>query len=194
MESGLARHEERLSRFMALVLRHKPEVIDVEIGEDGWVRLPDFVSGLQRAWKKGPVTRETVRRIVDLDPKNRYEIDSTSRPHRIRACYGHSVSPRMNYAAVQPPSVLYHGTARRFLGRIWSSGLRSMERQHVHLTEDIETARQVGARRDAYPVVLAIDAESLARDGYVFYLAARGMYLTESVSAVYLSVEEQGLE
>ena len=178
--------EERLSRFVAMLLRHKPHLLGLEIAEDGWVSLPDLVSALQRGWSKGRVDRSIIRRIVDLDPKNRYEIDRKSRPERIRACYGHSVAVRIDYPESQPPGVLYHGTARRFLSRIFSGGLRPMGRLHVHLSQDIETARIVGARRDTRPVVLLVDAEAMVRDGCRFYRTPGGIYLAEAVEPRYL--------
>ncbi len=181
-------NEEQLSRFMALVLRHKPEILGLELEEGGWLPLPDFHAALQKAWRKGPVTREIIRCIVDLDPKGRYEIDAASRPQRIRACYGHSTLKCPSYPETEPPGVLYHGTARRFLGRIWSTGLHPMGRRYVHLAADVVTARDVGARRDPDPVVLVIDAAAMSRDGYRFFLSAESMYLTESVPSGYLAV------
>ncbi len=194
MHQALSKHEERLSRFIAMVLRHKPEAAGVGIQEDGWVDLPELLAGLQKVWKKCPVTRELLHLIVELDEKGRYEIDSASRPHRIRACYGHSVDVAINYPEVAPPALLLHGTARRFMGRIWSAGLQGMGRQYVHLTDDLQTARAVGARRDSYPIIMAVDAEGMSRDGFTFYLSGAGLYLTQRVPAGYLEVYEDPLD
>lgn len=193
MYDSLSKQEERLSRFLAMVLRHKPEAAEVSIRADGWVEIPELIEGLRKMWRKCPVTRELLHRIVELDEKGRYEVDTASRPHRIRAIYGHSVEVPISHQKVVPPPRLLHGTARRFLGRIWSGGLQSMKRQYVHLTDDLQTARDVGARRDSYPVILSVDAERMDADGFVFYLSSEGLYLTERVPAGYLEVHEDPL-
>ncbi|MFC1572026.1 RNA 2'-phosphotransferase [Candidatus Eisenbacteria bacterium] len=193
MEELLDRHEVRLSRFMALVLRHKPELVGLTLSDGGWVPLAELIDTLKQTWRKGPITREAIQRIVDLDDKRRYEIDSKSRPQRIRACYGHSTPTTMDYPETDPPAVLYHGTARRFLGRIWASGLLPMQRQYVHLSEDAETARRVGERRDPEPVILLVDAAAMARDGHTFYVTAGGMYLVEFVPAGHLRIADGGV-
>jgi len=62
-----------------------------------------------------------------------------------------------------------------------------MERHHVHLSADEETARGVGARRGR-PVVLVIDAAAMHRDGHVFFVSANGVWLTEDVPPRYFCV------
>lgn len=193
MNRILSRQEERLSRFVAMVLRHRPEIAGVKLQEDGWVDLPDLLAGVQMAWRKCPVTKELLLRIADLDEKGRYEVDTIGRPHRMRACYGHSVDVTLNYPEVTPPALLFHGTARRFLGRIWSAGLQGMGRQYVHLTDDLQTAREVGGRRDSYPIILAIDTRAMSREGCVFYSSGAGLYLTERVPTANLKIHEDPL-
>jgi putative RNA 2'-phosphotransferase len=85
-----------------------------------------------------------------------------------------------------PPTVLYHGTPKRNLNRITQGGLLKMRRHHVHLSPDEVTARVVGARRGR-PAVLAVDAEKMHRDGYVFYRSGNGVWLVAHVLPRYLS-------
>ncbi len=60
---------------------------------------------------------------------------------------GHSTeSVAISYAEKVPPEFLYHGTATRFMASILKEGLKPGERQHVHLSEDVQTATAVGQR------------------------------------------------
>jgi putative RNA 2'-phosphotransferase len=73
-------------------------------------------------------------------------------PHRttnsgFRAAQGHSVTVQLGLAAQQPPHVLYHGTATRFVGSILAEGLKQQSRQQVHLSTDEVTAHRVTANR-----------------------------------------------
>lgn len=72
---------------------------------------------------------------------------------------------------------MYHGTATRFLEQIRRHGLKPMQRQHVHLSADRETAYKVGIRH-GFPVVLSIRALALAQTGQAFYRAENGVWLT----------------
>jgi putative RNA 2'-phosphotransferase len=82
--------------------------------------------------------------------------------------------------------MLYHGTPERNLTAIMQDGLLKMRRHHVHLSPGEATARTVGARRGR-PVVLAVDAEKMHHDGYVFYRSGNEVWLVEHVSPRYLS-------
>jgi putative RNA 2'-phosphotransferase len=86
--------------------------------------------------------------------------------------------------------VLYHGTVATFLSSIISEGLTRQGRHQVHLSPDPATARRVAARRGA-PVVLTIDAATMAADGYAFYLSGNGVWLVDAVPARYLAVSER---
>ena len=85
----------------------------------------------------------------------------------------------------EPPAYLYHGTVARNLDAIRAEGLRPMDRQHVHLSPDRETADPVGARRGR-PVILSVDAGAMHRAGHVFHVSANGVWLTDAVPPEYL--------
>lgn len=108
----------------------------------------------------------------------------------IRALYGHSTPERIVRQPMLPPAVLYHGTARRFLRSILASGLKPMGRQYVHLSTDAATARQVGSRHDAKPVILLVDAESAYERGARFYRGNENVWLANEVPALYLRILE----
>ena len=65
-------------------------------------------------------------------------------------------------------------------------GLQPRQRQYVHLSADIDTARQVGQRRDNQPVILRVQAEQAAREGILFYHGNDNIWLADVVPARYI--------
>ncbi len=171
-----------MSRFLARHLRHDPAALGVELDRAGWAEVDDVLGGAARLGF--PLTREEVEAAVDAPGKRRYELDDTGR--RIRARHGHSVPVELGLDPVAPPPVLFHGTHPAALEAILARGLLPMRRRQVHLSEDVEAARQVGARRGA-PVVLRVDAAGLARAGATFVHPAPGVWLTDAVPPPFLA-------
>lgn len=171
------------SRFLALVLRHRPETIGLALDDAGWADIDDL---LACAAPHHPLTRTLIERVVAGNDKQRYAISDDGR--RIRARQGHSIDVDLALPAVTPPPVLYHGTATRFLDAILREGLTKQRRHHVHLSAEATTATQVGARHGR-PVVLRVDAAAMAAAGHVFHRAENGVWLTDAVPAAFLSTD-----
>jgi putative RNA 2'-phosphotransferase len=171
----------RLSKTLARILRHDPAQVGIELDRQGWVCVDVLVAALRRSGLD--VTAVDVLRVVESNDKQRYTI----KDGRIRANQGHSIVVDLELKPVPPPKRLYHGTVGANLDSIFADGLHRGSRHHVHLSPDISTAVRVGARRGA-PVVLAVDADRMARDGHVFYRSENGVWLTDAVPARYLTL------
>lgn len=96
------------------------------------------------------------------------------------------MSVELGLVPQQPPAVLYHGTATRYLDAILADGLKPQARQQVHLSLDEETARRVG-QRHGKPVILTADAARMHAEGFKFNVADNGVWLTDRVPAEYLA-------
>ena len=59
------------------------------------------------------------------------------------------------------------------------------QRQHVHLSSNVETALNVG-RRHGRPFVFKILARQMFSDEYEFFLSDNGVWLTDNVPTKYL--------
>lgn len=169
------------SKFLSLILRHKPETIGIRLDDSGWVEIDNLLEALAR--HKRPLTREKLMEIVATNDKKRFAISADGK--RIRASQGHSLDIALGYAPCVPPAVLYHGTASRFRQSIEDRGLLKGDRHHVHMTASVDTARAVGSRHGK-PVILSIDAGAMHRDGYEFFLSDNGVWLTDHVPASYI--------
>ncbi|WP_344394706.1 RNA 2'-phosphotransferase [Streptomyces vastus] len=178
-----ARRTVKVSKYLSKHLRHQPEQIGLTLDEGGWVEIETLMAAAAAHGFR--FTRAELDQVVATNDKRRFAIEGT----RIRASQGHSVEVDLGLAPATPPAYLYHGTVARSLDAIRAEGLRPMNRHDVHLSADRETATRVGARRGR-PVVLAVDAAAMHRDGHVFRVSANGVWLTTAVPPRYLRVPE----
>ncbi len=167
-------------KFIALILRHKPEAIGITLDEHGWAKVDELIEGIS---KTRPFDMETLERIVATDNKQRYSFNDTHT--LIRANQGHSISVDVELKKVSPPEILYHGTAVKYERLIDAQGLISKTRLYVHLSKDYDTAVKVGSRHGK-PVVYKVMSNQMEQDGYEFYLSENGVWLTKSVPVKYL--------
>lgn len=170
-----------LSKFLSLVLRHKPEHIGVELDAAGWVDVERLLTACAAYGMK--VTRPELERVVRESDKQRFAFSADGR--QIRANQGHSVAVELAHAPCAPPPMLYHGTVERFLDAIRSQGLCKRARHHVHLSANPEEAERVGARRGR-PILLQVQAGAMAAQGFVFLRSPNGVWLTEHVPPAFL--------
>lgn len=164
------------SKFLSLVLRHKPETIGLALDGEGWASVDDL---LTRASQHGmAMTRAELEEIVATSEKKRFALSADGR--RIRANQGHSVEVDLNLQPIAPPELLYHGTVAKFIPSIRAQGLLKGQRHHVHLSADRATAEIVGERRGV-PIVLTVRSADMARAGHLFYRSENGVWLTDHV-------------
>jgi putative RNA 2'-phosphotransferase len=174
---------EDASRFIAYVLRHAPESIGLTLDAEGWAEIDALVAGAVAAGRA--LTHAQVVQAADAGAKKRYALSADGRC--IRALQGHSTPQvRRSFKPAEPPAVLFHGTATRFLASIRTEGLRPGTRQHVHLSADEATAVQVG-QRHGKAHVLRVDAGGMQALGHAFHRAENGVWLTEAVPPRFLS-------
>jgi putative RNA 2'-phosphotransferase len=174
---------EKASRYLSYILRHKPEEIGLQLDHEGWADLQELI---ERAKENGnPLSEAFIRKVVETSEKKRFSISGDG--DFIRANQGHSVPVDLGLIALEPPELLFHGTADRFLDSILDSGLSKGSRHHVHLSEDIETANSVGMRY-GLPAILIVRSDQMFREGFQFYRSENGVWLTDSVPTKYISV------
>ena len=171
----------RRSRFLSLVLRHRPETIGLKLDAAGWTSVEQLLTRCAAAGQA--MTLEDLCQVVETNTKRRFEFSEDGL--RIRARQGHSIQVELGYEPARPPDTLYHGTAERNRSSILARGLLKGRRHHVHLSVDVATARMVGSRYGE-PVVLRIDAGRMYLDGCVFYRTGNNVWLTEHVPVMYL--------
>ncbi|MBW6411913.1 RNA 2'-phosphotransferase [Clostridium weizhouense] len=173
-----------LSKEISYALRHAPWEYELELDENGWVSVEQLLTALKENSKWESVTTEDLDHIIESSDKKRHELVDG----KIRALYGHSIPRKIVKESAEPPAILFHGTARRFLESIENKGLLPKGRQYVHLSNDIETALQVGKRRDDKPTILEIDAKRAWDEGVKFYLGNDKVWLGDNIPSKYIKV------
>jgi putative RNA 2'-phosphotransferase len=172
-----------MSKFLSYVLRHKPETINITLDKEGWANLQELIEAAF-SYEGKTIEKEDILAIVAENDKKRFELGENNT--KIRAVQGHSTAQvDRTMAAKVPPVKLFHGTATRFVDSILKQGLLPQNRHHVHLSADMETAVKVGQRHGKV-VVLEVDAKQMLADGYRFYQAENGVWLTDTVPVRYL--------
>jgi putative RNA 2'-phosphotransferase len=172
------------SKFISLVLRHQPEEIGLQPDANGWADVTELI---EKANRKGvSIDLDTLKEIVDTNEKKRFSFNDDF--SKIRANQGHSIEVDVELMQTEPAAVLYHGTAIKNEEDILKGGLHKMSRLHVHLSDNIETARLVGTRHGK-PLVFIVDAAQMQADGMAFFLSENKVWLTEHVPAKYLKID-----
>ncbi len=170
----------KTSRFISLILRHKPETIGITLDEHGWAKVAELIDGIS---KTQYIDMAMLEKIVATDNKQRFSFNEDKT--LIRANQGHSISVDVELPEKKPPVVLYHGTGEKYVSSIDEQGLIPKSRLYVHLSKDEQTAKTVGSRHGK-PVIYEIHADEMYEDGYQFYLSVNGVWLTKSVPTKYM--------
>lgn len=178
-----------LSKVVSYALRHAPWEYELELDENGWVDIEQLLTSLREDNRWGDVTEADLIAMIEGSEKKRHEILSG----KIRALYGHSVPQKIARENEEPPSILYHGTARRYLESITENGLLPTGRQYVHLSIDVDTALQVGKRRDNQPIILLINAKLAWNEGIKFYQGNDKVWLADFVPSKYI-IDNEGIK
>jgi len=188
---------EGLSKFLSLVLRHKPDILGLKMRRDGFVSLRELVGKIRRRPNFGWVTIDDVKFLVERDEKKRFEIKKIDGEEYIRARYGHSknLPVKIDYEKINLGEVkfLYHGTRADVLPWILKEGLRPMNRKYVHLTKTPEDALIVAKRRRGKAVILRIDVEEFIKNGGEIFRATDKIYLAKEIPPKYIHIHKYGI-
>ena len=179
-------NDTELSIYLCRLLRHQPELLELDMDEYGWVSTAQLVERVSAQPGK-KLDMERLERIAAQDQKGRYRFSDDK--SRIKCCQGHSIPwVKQEIRWQTPPETLYHGTTEDAWKEICLSGsIRKMERHHVHMTGDLSMAWQSARRRRGRRgTVLVIDAEAMARAGFSFGCTENNVWCTEEVPMVYI--------
>jgi putative RNA 2'-phosphotransferase len=176
----------RLSKFLSLVLRHRPDEYDLEMDAEGFVDFDSLIDVLVAEDILAENAEEDVRELVEGSDRKRFEIANG----RIRALYGHSSRIRLNYPADDPPPLLYHGTTAETARRVAEEGLQPAGRALVHLSATEEEALSVGKRHTESPVLIRVDTAAALRSGIGFHRATDLIWLCSSLPVDVLDIPE----
>lgn len=174
--------QRKISKFLSLILRHKPEIVGITLDRRGYADTRELLSKLH--YKGFEISPEQLKEVVENNDKKRFAFSEDF--SRIRASQGHSIQVDLGLLELEPPEVLYHGTAASNLPSIKEQGIHKRSRQYVHLSVDIPTAIEVGSRHGK-PVVLEIRAGEMHKQERRFFLSENGIWLTDEIPPEFIT-------
>lgn len=172
-----------LSKFLSLILRHKPETVGIKLDAGGWANVDELLRGIKRSGKN--ISFADIEKVVAENDKQRFSFNADKT--KIRANQGHSINVDVELEEKIPPTKLFHGTLEKNSASIEREGILKMSRLYVHLSADIETAEKVARRRKGTPLIYEVDAAKMSAEGFIFYQAINGVWLTEHVPPKYIA-------
>ena len=179
---------EQLGRTLAGVLRHFPERFGLDMDEQGFVNLRDFISAMRDNNRRYHWLRpHHVVAIIETDPKGRYQISNDL----MRATYGHSLELDLKLPTDNIPDFLYYPATSEETDIILETGLHPSDRKMVHLSRTYQDAFNAGRVRVEVPVILEIDATAAIEAGNVISLAGKTVFLTYEIPPEFLSKKEE---
>lgn len=160
-----------LSKRLAYLLRHSnlPD-------KYGWVSVDVLC-------KESGYKEHIIRTLVLFDDKGQFLFSDDQT--KVRALYGHSIKIESDAVPMQPPAVLYHGTAVKSLASIFEEGIKPMNHTRLHLSPIYGKAYFLGGYL-SMPEVLEINSAAMAADGYVFYKITNDVWQTDYIPAKYI--------
>ncbi|KAB2595455.1 tRNA 2'-phosphotransferase 1-like [Pyrus ussuriensis x Pyrus communis] len=183
-----------LGKLLTRILRHMAGELSLNMRSNGYVKVNDLLKLNIRTFANIPLRSHTVDEIkeaVRKDNKQRFGLLEENGELLIRANQGHTTkiveSERLLTPIISSEEVpvCVHGTYRRNLESILSSGLKSMKRLHVHFSRGLPTDGQVisGMRRDVN-VLIYVDVKKALEEGMKFYISENKVILTEGFDGV----------
>ena len=178
----------QISKYLALVLRHKAVDFGLEIEPNGFINV-DSILNLHKS-KQLNISLQIIKDIVSNDEKGRYELINRP-PYFIRAVQGHSMQQVTNEATLTPiknifnyPTVV-HGTNYQAWGFIKETGLNKMTRNAIHFSIGYSNDSHVkSGMRKTCEIFIEINAVFAFFNEIPFYTSLNNVVLCPGVNGV----------
>lgn len=165
----------RLSKTMAFLLRHKPEVGHLQPDDDGWVDVGELCRAVSTLLRND-VAAEQIAELIRDARVRRFELSEG----RVRAVERGSGHPRAT-----PPDILYHPTSEAEFARMGAErAARRPDGGALELYDDEGQAWRAAHRSaEGPPRLLYVDTARARRHGARFHRNRRtGLYLASGLS------------
>jgi putative RNA 2'-phosphotransferase len=178
---------DQLGRTLAGVLRHFPERFGLDMDEQGFVSIREFINALRNSNRRYHWLRpHHIIAIIETDPKGRYQISNDM----MRATYGHSLDLDLRLPTEDIPEHLYYPATPEEADIILETGLRPSDRKMVHLSKTFQDALSAGRVRVENPVILEVDTTAAIEAGNVISKAGKTVFLVREIPPEFLSKKE----
>lgn len=163
----------RISKTIAFLLRHRPDVGGLTLDEAGFVEVTELATAVSRLLRFKVEVRK-VETLVTDGTVRRFEI-TEGRIRALDRSHGHP--------SAHPPDICYHATTQEQIDRYLDQGHVGATRDRsIFLSHDESQAWRAAHRMGSHPRVLYVDTSRARRHGVRFYRNRRsGLYLADSI-------------
>ncbi|CAN1327884.1 tRNA 2'-phosphotransferase 1 [Linum perenne] len=189
-----------LGRLLTRILRHMASELSLNMRNDGNCLIEtcmdmQFMNAAQNestvcAWLLNNCNGVKLQ-AVSKDNKQRFGLLEEDGELLIRANQGHTLKVVESESLLRPilsadeVPVCVHGTYRKNLDSILQSGLKRMERLHVHFSCGLPTDGEViSGMRKNINVIIFLDVKKALEDGMKLYISENKVILTEGFDGV----------
>ena len=175
------RNEKDTEVFIALILRHHPELLNLKLDRYGYVDTDLLIEGV--SLKGYNLTPSILDRIVLNNNKHRYKFNANK--SKIRALQGHSIPVDLELLPQVPPKFLYHCTSVSSKNAIYIDGILKEPRQYVQLSANIETTSEADITHGKL-LIFRVRALKMHNKNFKFYLNENNVWITEHIPSRYV--------
>jgi RNA:NAD 2'-phosphotransferase (TPT1/KptA family) len=182
---------ERVSRNLTRILRHKAAEEGFHIDAAGYVAVAEL---LAHASLRG-VSEADIRKLVADCPKQRFALQEREGGALfVRANQGHTLEKvdddqlltRIDTTNLHHHPCVVHGTYRKNLASILATGLRKMQRNHIHFAsvpglDVLGRGKPQGGLRASAEVFIELNLPAALEAGIPVFVSANGVVLTPGV-------------
>ncbi|XP_015583456.2 tRNA 2'-phosphotransferase 1 isoform X1 [Ricinus communis] len=183
-----------LGRLLTRILRHMASELNLNMRSDGFVRVQDLLKLNMKTFASIPIRSHTVddiKEAVRRDNKQRFSLLEENGELLIRANQGHTIKTVESESLLKPiilvdeVPVCVHGTYKKNLESILESGLKRMQRLHIHFSCGLPTDGEViSGMRWNVNVLIYLDVRKALEDGMKLYISDNKVILTEGFDGV----------
>ena len=176
-----------LSKALSYLLRHGAVKQKLKISPDGYISLDD----IKKLPKFNKYSFDDIKYVVDTNDKKRFALKQEDEKWYIRANQGHSheVAAKIDQEELltkltEPLDLIVHGTTFTAYKEIKNSGLKKMDRSHIHfaITDDIVAGnKQQSGIRSNCQLLIYVDMKSAMDDGIEFFMSENKVALSPGV-------------
>lgn len=189
-----------LGRLLTRILRHMASELSLNMRSDGYVKVEDLLRLNMKTFANVSISSHTIddiKEAVRRDNKQRFRLIEENGELLIRANQGHTLTLVETESLLKPilspeeyPAndillICVHGTYKKNLKSILESGLKRMQRLHVHFSCGLPTDGEVisGMRRDVN-ILIFLDMRKAIEGGMKVYISENKVILTEGFDGI----------
>lgn len=191
----------KISKFISYVLRHGTLKLNIPINDEGYVNLSDLLSQPEL----NGIGLKEIEYIVQTNDKKRYELKYTKASNdpnnsdnldgvMIRATQGHSKimesvidETKLLEEILIPLEKCVHGTNKNAWEFIKDTGLKVMDRMHIHFSiAEPESTTVISGMKHNAKVLIYINMELAMKDGIKFYMSKNKVILSSGINGTIL--------